>query len=106
MAEPEIFNAEKTASLTQEQIDKVWGYIGDGRTGWKVCQFVREGRFALTQGEWDSVCNNRAGLTVGVFQRERWQCADHYPIPHGMGVCRVWCRSLLLRQEECLRRFR
>ena len=55
------------------QLDRMWGHLGTESTyGWLTCQFVREGRVLLTQGEWESACKNRA--VIG----EKY-CADHMP---------------------------
>ena len=83
--------------MTDEEIrtarDAMWGYIGDERCGWKVCQFMREGRVLLTQPEWDLACRNRP-LTGEKY------CQEHMPrIPSrvvwfAVGALAMW---LLLR---------
>ncbi len=51
----------------------MWGHLGTESTyGWRTCQSVREGRVCLTQGEWDSICNNKA------VPGEKY-CAEHLP---------------------------
>jgi hypothetical protein len=55
------------------ELDRMWGHLGTESTyGWRTCQFVREGRVLLTQGELDSTCNNKA------IHGEKY-CGEHLP---------------------------
>jgi hypothetical protein len=57
----------------QTTIDSMWGYVGEGRRGWKSCQYIREGRVLLTQVEEENLCQNRP------MPGEKY-CEEHMPI--------------------------
>jgi hypothetical protein len=52
---------EVPVDVAKAERERMWGYIseyqGEGRVGWKVCQFVREGRVFYKDGE---ICEERA----------------------------------------------